>query len=111
MAADLGKPELEGWLTDIAAVRRDIEGVVRQVGLLGCSPPGRRAVDLVAWPGRGGARTPGHRPGYRAVELPGALPRATSRFCYCRREHGGGQTFRTGPGDLGVTRRAAAVLP
>ena len=31
MAADLGKPELEGWLTDVAAVRRDIEGIHRHV--------------------------------------------------------------------------------
>jgi len=31
MAADLAKPELEGWLTDIAAVRRDIEGIRRHV--------------------------------------------------------------------------------
>ena len=31
MAADLGKPELEGWLTDVAAVRRDIEGILRHV--------------------------------------------------------------------------------
>jgi aldehyde dehydrogenase (NAD+) len=29
MAADLGKPETEAWLTDVAAVRRDVEGVIR----------------------------------------------------------------------------------
>ncbi len=32
MAADLGKPELEGWLTDVAAVGRDIEDILRHVG-------------------------------------------------------------------------------
>ncbi|MGC8627596.1 MAG: aldehyde dehydrogenase family protein [Acidimicrobiales bacterium] len=31
MAADLGKPETESWLTDIAAVRRDIDGVARHL--------------------------------------------------------------------------------
>jgi aldehyde dehydrogenase (NAD+) len=32
MASDLGKPELEGWLTDVAAVGRDIEDILRHVG-------------------------------------------------------------------------------
>lgn len=31
MADDLGKPELEAWLTDVAAVRRDIEGIIRHL--------------------------------------------------------------------------------
>ena len=50
MAADLGKPELEGWLTDIAAVRRDIEGVLRQVE--SWATPRRVAVPWTLWPGR-----------------------------------------------------------
>ena len=50
MAADLGKPELEGWLTDIAAVRRDIEGVVRQVETW--ATPRRVPVPWRLWPGR-----------------------------------------------------------
>jgi aldehyde dehydrogenase (NAD+) len=50
MAADLGKPELEGWLTDIAAVRRDIEGVRRQVA--SWAAPRRVAVPWTLWPGR-----------------------------------------------------------
>jgi aldehyde dehydrogenase (NAD+) len=29
MAQDLGKPELEAWLTDVAAVRRDIDHILR----------------------------------------------------------------------------------
>ena len=31
MAGDLGKPEPEAWLTDVAAVRRDIEGIIRHL--------------------------------------------------------------------------------
>lgn len=31
MAADLGKPETEAWLTDVAGVRRDIEGIIRHL--------------------------------------------------------------------------------
>ena len=50
MAADLGKPELEGWLTDIAAVRRDIEGVLRQVE--SWATPRRVAVPWTLRPGR-----------------------------------------------------------
>jgi aldehyde dehydrogenase (NAD+) len=50
MAADLGKPELEGWLTDIAAVRRDIEGVLRHVE--SWATPRRVAVPWTLWPGR-----------------------------------------------------------
>jgi aldehyde dehydrogenase (NAD+) len=50
MAADLGKPELEGWLTDIAAVRRDIEGVARHVA--SWSAPRRVPVPWTLWPGR-----------------------------------------------------------
>jgi aldehyde dehydrogenase (NAD+) len=50
MSADLGKPELEGWLTDIAAVRRDIEGVVREVE--SWASPRRVALPWTLWPGR-----------------------------------------------------------
>jgi aldehyde dehydrogenase (NAD+) len=50
MTADLGKPELEGWLTDIAAIRRDIEGVRRHVALW--AAPRRVAVPWTLWPGR-----------------------------------------------------------
>jgi aldehyde dehydrogenase (NAD+) len=50
MAADLGKPELEGWLTDIAAVRRDVEGIVRDIG--SWATPRRVAVPWTLWPGR-----------------------------------------------------------
>ena len=50
MAADLAKPELEGWLTDIAAVRRDIQGVIRAVG--SWANPRRVPVPWTLWPGR-----------------------------------------------------------
>ncbi len=50
MVADLGKPELEGWLTDLAVVRRDIESVARQVG--SWSAPRRVAVPWTLWPGQ-----------------------------------------------------------
>src|SRR5579863_3190392 len=54
MAADLGKPELEGWLTDVAAVRRDIEGIHLHVDAWVAPRPVR-----VPWrlqPGRGAAQ-------------------------------------------------------
>ncbi len=50
MAADLGKPELEGWLTDVAAVRRDIEGILRHLG--GWAAPRPVRVPWTLWPGR-----------------------------------------------------------
>ncbi len=50
MAADLGKPEFEGWLTDIAAVRRDIEGITRHVA--SWAAPRRVPVPWTLWPGR-----------------------------------------------------------
>jgi aldehyde dehydrogenase (NAD+) len=50
MAADLGKPELEGWLTDLAVVRRDIESITRQVS--SWSAPRRVTVPWTLWPGR-----------------------------------------------------------
>lgn len=31
MADDMGKPKVESWLTDVAAVRRDIEGIIRHL--------------------------------------------------------------------------------
>jgi aldehyde dehydrogenase (NAD+) len=31
MAEDMGKPPVEAWLTDVAAVRRDIEGIMRHL--------------------------------------------------------------------------------
>ena len=50
MAADLGKPELEGWLTDVAAVRRDIEGILHHLG--GWAAPRPVRVPWTLWPGR-----------------------------------------------------------
>lgn len=50
MAADLGKPELEGWLTDIVAVRRDIEGILRHVDAWAAPRPVR--VPWTLRPGR-----------------------------------------------------------
>ena len=50
MADDLGKPELEGWLTDIAAVRKDIDGVVRHLD--GWAAPTAVRVPWELWPGR-----------------------------------------------------------
>ena len=50
MAADLGKPELEGWLTDVAAVRHDIEGILRHVGSWAAPRPVR--VPWRLWPSR-----------------------------------------------------------
>ena len=31
LAEDMGKPEIEAWLTDVAAVRKDIEGIERRL--------------------------------------------------------------------------------
>jgi aldehyde dehydrogenase (NAD+) len=50
MAADLGKPEVEAWLTDVAAVRRDIEGVLRHVD--GWAAPRSVRVPWTLQPGR-----------------------------------------------------------
>jgi aldehyde dehydrogenase (NAD+) len=50
MAADLGKPELEGWLTDVAAVRRDVEGILRHLDAW--AAPRRVRVPWRLWPGR-----------------------------------------------------------
>jgi aldehyde dehydrogenase (NAD+) len=50
MAADLGKPELEGWLTDVAAVRHDIEGALRHLGTW--ASPRRVRVPWRLWPGQ-----------------------------------------------------------
>ncbi len=50
MASDLGKPELEGWLTDVAAVRRDIEGIARHLD--GWAAARSVHVPWVLWPGR-----------------------------------------------------------
>ncbi len=53
MASDMGKPELEAWLTDVAAVRRDIEGIARHLD--GWAAPQAVRVPWPLWPGR--ART------------------------------------------------------
>ena len=50
MAADMGKPELEAWLTDVAAVRRDIEGIARHLD--GWAAPQAVPVPWPLWPGR-----------------------------------------------------------
>ncbi len=50
MAADLGKPETEAWLTDVAAVRRDIEGVIRHFETWAAARPVR--VPWTLRPGR-----------------------------------------------------------
>jgi aldehyde dehydrogenase (NAD+) len=50
MADDLGKPELEAWLTDVAAVRRDIEGVLRHLD--SWAAPRAVPVPWTLWPGR-----------------------------------------------------------
>ena len=50
MADDLGKPELEGWLTDVAAVRRDIQGIMP--GLDDWSTPRPVRVPWTMKPGR-----------------------------------------------------------
>ncbi|HTT90626.1 MAG TPA: aldehyde dehydrogenase family protein [Acidimicrobiales bacterium] len=50
MATDLGKPELEGWLTDVAVVRRDIDGIARHLSSWAASR--RAAVPWTLWPGR-----------------------------------------------------------
>jgi len=50
MAEDFGKPEMEGWLTDVAAVRKDIEGIVRHVD--GWAAPRAVRVPWTLRPGR-----------------------------------------------------------
>ncbi len=53
MGADMGKPDIEGWLTDVAAVRRDVVYADRH--LERWTAPTRRAVPWTLQPGR--ART------------------------------------------------------
>lgn len=50
MAEDLGKPGTEAWLTDVAAVRRDVEGIMRHVD--GWASPRPVRVPWVLRPGR-----------------------------------------------------------
>lgn len=50
MTADFGKPQVEGWLTDVAAVRLDIEGILRHVEAW--SAPRRVTVPWRLQPGR-----------------------------------------------------------
>jgi aldehyde dehydrogenase (NAD+) len=50
MADDLGKPELEAWVTEVASVRRDIEGIVAHVD--GWAAPRRVRVPWTLQPGR-----------------------------------------------------------
>ncbi|HET9059206.1 MAG TPA: aldehyde dehydrogenase family protein [Acidimicrobiales bacterium] len=50
MAADMGKPVVESWLTDIAAVRRDVNGIA--ANLERWASPQRAAVPWQLWPGR-----------------------------------------------------------
>jgi aldehyde dehydrogenase (NAD+) len=50
MAEDLGKPETEAWLTDVAAIRRDIDGIARH--LQAWASPRRVPVPWQLWPSR-----------------------------------------------------------
>ena len=50
MAEDMGKPEVEAWLTDVAAVRKDIEGVIRHLDSWAAARPVR--VPWTLRPGR-----------------------------------------------------------
>ena len=50
MALDLGKPALEAWLTDVAAVRKDIEGILRHLDSWAASRPAK--VPWTLRPGR-----------------------------------------------------------
>jgi aldehyde dehydrogenase (NAD+) len=50
MARDMGKPELEAWLTDVAAVRRDVVGVAS--ALASWAAPRPVPVPWALWPGR-----------------------------------------------------------
>lgn len=45
MASDLAKPRVEGWLTDVAAVRKDIAGIDRNLGRWAAPRPVK-----VPWP-------------------------------------------------------------
>ena len=50
MAADMGKPAVEAWLTDVAAVRKDVEGIERH--LESWASPRRVRVPWPLRPGR-----------------------------------------------------------
>jgi len=50
MGKDMGKPLVEGWLTDVIAVRRDIEGILRDLD--GWASPRRVKVPWALRPGR-----------------------------------------------------------
>jgi aldehyde dehydrogenase (NAD+) len=50
MKEDLGKPETEAWLTDVAAVRRDIQGIIANIGRW--AAPRRARVPWSLQPGR-----------------------------------------------------------
>jgi aldehyde dehydrogenase (NAD+) len=50
LAADLGKPRLEGWATDIGAVINEVEYALRQ--LRSWTKPVRARMPLTQWPGR-----------------------------------------------------------
>jgi aldehyde dehydrogenase (NAD+) len=50
LAADLGKPRLEGWLTDIAVTRMELEHSIKH--LPGWMRPDRVRVPIIAAPGR-----------------------------------------------------------
>ncbi|MCL6092074.1 MAG: aldehyde dehydrogenase family protein [Actinobacteria bacterium] len=50
MREDMGKPPTEAWLTDIAAVRKDIESMARELGRW--AAPKRVRVPWQLWPGR-----------------------------------------------------------
>lgn len=50
MAEDFAKPETEGWLTDVAAVRKDVEGIIGRVD--GWAAPRAVRVPWTLRPGR-----------------------------------------------------------
>jgi len=50
MAEDMGKPPIEGWLTEVAAVRRDIEGILHHLD--DWASPRRAKVPWQLRPGR-----------------------------------------------------------
>ena len=80
LAADVGKPRMEGWATDIGVTAAEIKVLRKNVGQVGQAPPGLDPPDRHARPGPGPARAAGHRADHRPVELPGAAPdRAAGR--------------------------------
>ena len=78
---------------------------------VGGTPAGAGPLDAVAGKGGDRARAPGGRPGDRALELPGPVPRPAPGLRLGRRQYGGRETLGTGTGHVGGAGQVAPLLP